>query len=131
MGIMDKLVGKGITATVESFADVADRFIETPDEKRAWEQVKLKIAQEPQLAQIELNKIEAGHRTVFTSGWRPAIGWTCALSLLFIFIINPIIQWVTGEAGPIIPVDELFPLVLGMLGLGALRTYEKHAGVTR
>ena len=128
MGFMDKIIGGGVVTAVEGIANVVDKFVETDDEKRAWEAVRAKMAMEPQLAQIELNKIEAGSRTLFVAGWRPAAGWICAIGLLFIFIINPLIQWVTGEPGPVLPTDIMFELMLGMLGLGGLRTFEKYTG---
>lgn len=134
MGFFDKLIGGGAVSAVEGVANVVDKFIETPDEKRAWAQIQLKMAQEPQLAQIELNKVEAGHRTWFVAGWRPWIGWMCGLGLTFAFIVNPLIQWTTCifaekcMTGPALPMEAMFELVLGMLGLGALRTFEKYVG---
>ena len=128
MSFWSKLIGGTAVTAVEGVANVVDQFIETPDEKRAWEQVKLRMAQEPQLAQIEINKVEAAHRTVFVAGWRPAIGWTCAIGLAYMFILNPTIQWITGAVGPDMPTDIMFELILGMLGLGALRSVEKIKG---
>jgi hypothetical protein len=68
---------------------------------------------------------------MFVAGWRPAVGWVCAIGLAFVFLVNPIIQWVTGEPGPVLPTDIVFELMLGMLGLGGLRTYEKLSGRTK
>ena len=131
MGFLNKLIGGGVVSAVEGVANVVDKFVETDDEKRAWETVKAKMAQEPQLAQIELNKIEAGHRTMWVAGWRPWIGWMCGWGLTFVFIINPVIQWVTGQPGPDLPTDLMMELVLGMLGLAGLRTFEKYTGKAR
>lgn len=131
MGFLDKLIGNGIVDAVEGVGNVVDKFVETADEKRAWEQIKARMAQEPQLAQIELNKVEASHRTIFVAGWRPAVGWICAAGLAFTFIVNPIIQWTTGQAGPALPTNVIFELILGLLGLGGLRTYEKLKDKTK
>ena len=131
MGWLSNIIGGGAVSAVQGVANVVDQFIETDDEKRAWEAVKAKMAQEPQLAQIELNKVEASHRTMFVAGWRPAVGWICATGLAFVFLINPVIQWVTGEPGPELPTDIVFELMLGMLGLGGLRTFEKYTGKTK
>ena len=131
MGFLDKFVGGAAVSAIQGVANVVDQFVETEDEKRAWEVLKAKMAQEPQLAQIELNKVEAAHRTMFVAGWRPAVGWICATGLAFVFLINPIIQWTTGEAGPDLPTDIVFELMLGLLGLGGLRTYEKLSGRTK
>ena len=128
MGFLDKFIGGTAISAATAVSNIVDNFIETPDEKRAWETVKAKMAQEPQLAQIELNKVEASHRTMFVAGWRPGIGWVCAMGLVFAFLVNPVIQWATGEPGPELPMDHIFELVLGMLGLGGLRTYEKLSG---
>ena len=86
------------------------------------------MAQRPGELQVELNKIEAGHRSLFVAGWRPALGWICAFGLGFTFLINPVIQWATGELGPELPHDIMLELVIGMLGLAGLRTAEKAMG---
>ena len=81
MGWLNKLVGGSIAETAKGVADVVDKFIETPDEKRAFETVMARMAQEPGIAQIELNKVSAAHRTVFVAGARPFI--RCWFSFLF------------------------------------------------
>ncbi len=135
MGILSKiassLIGGGTVTAVQGIANVIDQFVSTPDEKRVWAELQLRIAQQPQLAQIELNKVEASHRTLFVAGWRPAIGWVGAIGLAFAFLINPILQWLTGDPGPQLPMDNIMELILGMLGLGALRTFEKYTGKAR
>jgi len=128
MGFLDKLIGGAAVSAVQGVANVVDQFIETDDEKRAWETVKAKMAQEPQLAQIELNKVEASHRTMFVAGARPFILWVCGVGLAFTFIINPCLQWITGMAGPGLPHDIMMELVLGILGLGGMRSFEKVMG---
>lgn len=89
-------------------------------------------------AQIDLAKAESQHRSLFVAGWRPWIGWTLGISLFFFFVpqyVAASIMWVRAVilAGELVayPVsaDGLFELVLGMLGLGALRTYEKSQGI--
>lgn len=84
--------------------------------------------------QLEVNKAEAGSASPFTSGWRPAIGWVCAAALACQYIARPGLQWagiVTGHPFPDLPGidDNLWQLMLGMLGLGGLRTFEKTKGV--
>ena len=128
MGWLSKLVGGGVTETVKGVADVVDKFVETPDEKAAFQTVMAKMAQQPGLAQVELNKIGAAHRSIFVAGWRPAVGWVCAVGLAFAFLVNPILQWTVGEAGPELPLDIMMELVIGMLGLAGLRTAEKLVG---
>lgn len=80
--------------------------------------------------QLDVNKAEAQHASIFVAGWRPAIGWICAAALAYQFVLSPIILWVGFLAGHPIPkppsLDEnLWELMAGMLGLGALRSLEK------
>ncbi len=80
--MLEKLIGGGIVSAAEGVANIIDRFVETDDEKKAAEIIKAKLMMTPSLAQIELNKIEAGHRSIFVAGWRPFIGWVCGFALL-------------------------------------------------
>jgi len=121
-------VSGGVVETVKGVADVVDKFVETDDEKRAFETVMARMTQEPGLAQVELNKIGAAHRSIFVAGWRPFIGWVCGVGLAFAFLVNPALQWATGKAGPELPLDIMLELVIGMLGLAGLRTVEKITG---
>ncbi len=83
------------------------------------------------MVQAETNKIAAGHRSTFVAGARPALLWVCATGYSFAFLINPIIQWLTGDPGPELPMDAMGELTLGMLGLAGLRTMEKLKGVSK
>lgn len=85
-------------------------------------------------AQIEVNKQEAASPSVFVAGWRPAIGWICGCGLFMQFIVNPIATWIAALMKhpivfPTLDLGSLMTLLLGMLGLGTMRTYEKVAGV--
>ena len=82
--------------------------------------------------QSEINKMEAQHRSVFVSGWRPFIGWICGVALFYNFIIRDVIAWVSPMAmPPAIQMDQLITILLGMLGLGGLRTFEKIKDKTK
>ena len=87
--------------------------------------------------QLEINKIEAKHGSIFVAGWRPFIGWVCGSALVWNFILRPLISWIAFLNGhdlagmPEINTAELTTILLGMLGLGGLRTYEKRIGVAR
>ena len=87
--------------------------------------------------QLEINKIEAKHASIFVAGWRPAIGWICGSALAWNFILQPILNWGAFMFGvdlkdmPVLDAGELTTILLGMLGLGGLRTYEKRLGVSR
>lgn len=85
-------------------------------------------------AQSDINKVEAANGSVFVSGWRPAIGWVCALALAFQYLVRPIVGAsfsISGHTVPAIPGldDNLWQLLFGMLGMGTLRTVEKFKGV--
>ena len=76
--------------------------------------------------QNEVNKIEAQHRSIFVAGWRPFIGWVCGLALLYNFILRDIIAWISPNImPPALHMEHLLTVLMGMLGLGGLRTYEK------
>ena len=128
MSWIAKLIGGSVVETAKDVANVVDKFVETPDEKAAFKTVMARMAQEPGLAQVELNKIGAAHRSVFVAGWRPAVGWVCAVGLAFAFLVNPILQWAINKPGPELPLDIMMELVIGMLGLAGLRTAEKLIG---
>lgn len=84
--------------------------------------------------QLEINKVEAANANLFVSGWRPAIGWVCAMALAYQYLLRPLLSWATIAAGynfPVLPGldDNLWQLMMGMLGMGGLRTFEKVSGV--
>ena len=98
----------------------------------------LKLQQSGELAtmtaQTDINKEEATNQSVFVSGWRPAIGWVCALALAYQYLLRPLMTWAFMAADynfpPMVGLDEnLWQLMMGMLGLGGLRTFEKVQGV--
>jgi hypothetical protein len=120
--------------------DVLDRFF--PDKEKA-EQAKREIESrftdhlaKIDLAQLEVNKEEAKSRNVFIAGWRPFIGWTCGLALCWTYILQPIAQFVLAQTGhlidlPGLDMSAMMPVLLGMLGLGGLRSFEKFKGVSK
>jgi len=123
----------GVSGAVDLMSnggELIDRFFETKDEKR-------EALQALAVAQIELNKQEAKHRNVFVSGWRPFVGWICAIALAYNFIVRDLMAWIilnTGEAitlPPALAMEHLMTILLGMLGLGGLRTYEKQKKLTQ
>ena len=128
MSFFSKLFGSAAATPIGAVFKGLDSLVTSDEEREQLNLLKLKALQEPDKLQVELNKIEAQHSSVFVAGWRPAIGWVCAIGLTFPFIVNPCIQWATGEAGPALPMEEIVTLVMAMLGLGSLRTVEKLAG---
>ena len=128
---LGKLFGSGIGEAVQGIGNVIDRFVETDDEKRLAKQIKEKMLMQPNLAQIEINKIEAGHRSIFVAGWRPFIGWVCGFALAWHFILFDMVSWATLVWFPEVQLPQLagtetlITVLLAMLGLGGLRTFEK------
>lgn len=120
-----------------------DRLIPDPAQKSAAQLELLKLQQQGEfkhleaelqtnLAQIEVNKTEAGSSSLFKSGWRPAVGWVCVLGLGYQFLARPLLAWASSGMGwtvpPTLELGDLMTLLFGMLGLGALRSKEKLEG---
>ena len=120
--------------------NVLDRFFpdkeKAAEAQRAIETALLENAAQINLAQIEVNKEEAQHRTVFVAGWRPFIGWVCGVALAWHFVGVPVtiffIAWAGAEVPelPAFDMNSLMTVLMGMLGLGGLRTFEKMKGLT-
>ena len=131
MGILSWLIGGGVGKAAEGVASAIDKFVETPEEKAAADMLRMKIQQEPDKWQAEINKIEAGHRTMFVAGWRPAVGWICVSALAWGWIVGPILVFIfPGREMPAIEVGQAISLVMALLGLAATRTYEKKNSLT-
>lgn len=127
-------------AILEIGAKLLDKIIPDKDAREKAQAELFKAAQDQSfqlsLGQIQTNTEEAKHASLFVSGWRPFIGWTCGFGLVYNFLLYPVLLWVLSITGSTIKPPPLFSenlmeLVLGMLGLGALRTYEKWKGVTK
>jgi len=81
--------------------------------------------------QTKINEAEAKHRSIFVSGWRPSVGWISSLSFGYHFLIYPIIRTIYPDTEfPVLDTEPLFTVLMGMLGLGGLRTFEKLKGKT-
>jgi len=127
-----KMLGSSVIQGAQGVANIVDQFMETADEKRAAEIVNRKLQQKPDEVQGEINKVEAAHRSLFVAGWRPAIGWICATALGWGWIIAPIlIFFFPDRKMPAIEIGQAISLVMALLGMGALRTYEKQNTLTK
>ncbi|MGE3319838.1 MAG: 3TM-type holin [Candidatus Berkiella sp.] len=102
-----------------------DKIFPSKEEQLQAQAVLEKVKQHPAALQVSLNKHESQHRSLLVAGWRPFIGWVCGIGLANTFIINPWLQWLYGVEGPQLPLDVMIDLVIAMLGLGTLRTFEK------
>lgn len=130
-----------LQALIGPVTGLLDKFIPDADEKAklAHEIATMaeRQAHEASMAQILTNREEAKHRSIFVAGWRPFCGWVCSFALAYHFIFAPLIMFGVAWSGAKIPeipafdMDALMTVLLGMLGLGGLRTYEKKSGVTK
>ena len=129
-----------LQALIGPVTGLLDKFIPDADEKAklAHEIATMseRHAQELAKGQIEINKAEAAHKSMFVAGWRPFVGWTCGVALAYHFVISPILGFILVLAGVQIPMptfefSQLSTILMGMLGLGSLRSYEKMKGVQR
>lgn len=122
-----------LTSLIAPATQLLDKVIEDKDEKNriAFELSTMadRHAQEALKGQLEINKVEAAHKSLFVAGWRPFIGWVAGIGLLYNVLLSPILDiWFdVPEVDPAILTSTL----MGMLGLGAMRTYEKKNNVSR
>ena len=131
MGIFASILGGGIAEPIKAIGNIIDDVYTSDEEKLDKKEAMARLAMKPHMVQAEINKVEAQHRSVFVAGWRPFIGWICGAGLCMSFIINPCIQWYTGQKGAEMPLDAMMTLVTALLGLGAMRTFEKMNGKSK
>jgi hypothetical protein len=120
-----------IMAIVPIIGGLIDKLIPDPSEKMKLHLELAKLADaenarasQEALAQSDVNKIEAGHRSIFVAGWRPAIGWVCGGALVYNVIVAPLFSLPTADLG------FLQTILLAMLGISVSRTVEKIKGVS-
>ena len=142
MGLIDSLLSGGIQGLLGGIGGLARdiKAIVTgklDPEKQAELDLKLmEMEFVSQQAQTQINLEEAKHQSLFVSGWRPATGWCCALGLGYHYILFPLMNWIAtvfypSFVPPVLDTEGLITLLLAMLGMGGLRTYEKLKGVNR
>lgn len=129
-----------ISALIDIGGKLIDKLIPDPAAKAAATMKLMELQQSGDLAviasQTKLNEIEAANPNLFVSGWRPFVGWTCGLGLAFQVFFGPLIIWLGTLFGramtvPTLDTTLLTTLLIGMLGLGGMRTVEKLQGVAR
>lgn len=132
IGSLAKDIRTAITGKATLSAEqMKDLQIKAMDLENQILNVEAKLAS----GQLEINKAEANSASFFRGGWRPSVGWICSFSLLYTFILRPLIPWIVNAFGanvpPLPPVDmqTLMTLLFGMLGLGGFRTFEKIKGL--
>lgn len=140
----------GIGSVIEAVGKVAGDLVTTDKERleMALEEKRLQlqekeIEQRTDLAQVEVNRAEAQHSSIFVAGWRPAIGWIGALALAYQFLAYPLALWAWTylqglgyipkelQPPPVLDADQLWVILSGILGIAGMRTFEKKSGVAR
>jgi len=127
-----------LSTLLDLIKEPLDRLIPDKNKRMELEHNIQTAALKAGLAQMEINKQEAAHRSVFVAGWRPAVGWVCALALAWHFILFDMLSWARVVFWPdsaVIPeltgTETLLTVLMSLLGLGGLRTVEKLKGVTK
>lgn len=138
----------GIGSVIDAVGKVADSLTTTDEERlqaalknRELDLKEKEIDQRTDLAQVEVNKIEAASSSVFVAGWRPAIGWIGAAAMAYQFLLYPMflwawtylqgLGWIAGELKPppVLDADQLWVILSGILGIAGMRSFEKTKGV--
>jgi hypothetical protein len=131
--MLTKLLGGDLVKSVGGIID----SLHTSQEEKDNAKIKLQaLENELKTKQIDVNKVEAGHRSIFVAGWRPFLGWVSGISVAFVYLFQPFIVMVLKIFGsdielPTLDLSQLMPLILGMLGLGGLRSFEKVRGISK
>ena len=122
--------------TVKTISNVVDDLHFSGEEKEKLKLQMKEIDAKLKEKQLDINKVEAGHRSIFVSGWRPFLGWISGLSIGYVYLFQPILDMILQMFGVevdwvVLDLGQLMPLILGMLGLGGLRSFEKAKGLTK
>ena len=130
-----------LNALIGTVTGLLDKFVEDKDQKAALAHEISTMAdrhgQELALAQVEVNKAEAASGSVWKGGWRPFVGWVCGTAFAYHFVIQPLAIFVVAAYGMEIPalpefdMGQLMTVLMGMLGLGGLRSFEKYKHVAK
>jgi hypothetical protein len=122
--------------TIKTISNVVDDLHFSGEEKEKLKLQMKEIEAKLKEKQLDINKVEAGHRSIFVSGWRPFLGWISGLSIGYVYLFQPILDMILQMFGVevdwvVLDLGQLMPLILGMLGLGGLRSFEKAKGLTK
>jgi len=139
MAIIETILSGGIKPVFEGIGGLAKDIREAltgeaildPNKKAELEAKATEIEFAAVKAQTDINLEEAKNTNIFVSGWRPFIGWVCGSALAWQFIGNPVFEWGVKLAGksitpPMIDTGSLITILMALLGLGGLRTFEKY-----
>lgn len=123
-----------LSALIEPVAWIIGKLVPDKDKANALAHEIATLAEkqhhQAMIAQLAVNAKEAEHKSIFVSGWRPFIGWVCGVSMGFNFLAVPLLMS-AGIGVSSLDLATMMPVLMGMLGLGGLRTFEKSKGVAR
>jgi len=131
------LVGKVFDRVFPDPKQAADAKLKLLDMSQKGDLAELDADVRLAVGQMEVNKQEAQHSSIFVAGWRTFVGWTCGVALAYSFILLPLMQFIAVIAevdiskAPVLAMGELMTVLLGILGLGGMRSYEKRNGVAQ
>lgn len=148
LSVLKDLSAGTVSGVFDGIRKLISEFHQSPEEKSKALQAVMdfetrlyQVAASIDLAQIETNREEAKHTSLFVSGWRPFVGWACGGGLAYEVIVRDLLNWILTVAGalggvsvPLLPVvgsDILATTLLSMLGMASIRTFEKLRGVVR
>lgn len=128
-----------LLAAIPVLGKILDKVIPDPAARDAAKLQLVQLAQNGELevirGQVAINVAEAANPSLFVSGWRPAVGWICAAAFGYSVLLLPLLSWLSviwgWQVPPSIDTGEIVMLLIGMLGLGGMRTAEKINGVAR
>lgn len=134
---MWNLLLPAVTPLIDKLVGLIPNSNERAKAKEEFEMALMNAVNQAARDQVEVNKVEAASSSIFVAGWRPFIGWVCGVAIAYTYIVYPILLWALALNGyqttnvPKLETDALYQLVLAMLGLGTMRTFEKVKGVNR
>lgn len=115
-------------------ANIIDDLHTSDEEKQKAATELARIDASLTTAQLEVNKAEAQHPSIFVAGWRPFVGWICALALAYQFLLYPLMTWgwkftgIVGDPPDPLQSELLWTVITGMLGIGGMRSFDKFQG---
>ncbi len=122
----------GILGIIGAVTGIINRIIPDPDKRMELQLALEELKARPEFAQIEVNQIEAANPNLFVSGWRPAVGWIGVIGLSMAYVVQPFLAAILPEASvPHFPLEHMMDLVYAMLGLGAMRSFDKFKKTAR
>lgn len=122
---------------IQTVGSIIDDLHTSGEEKDRAALERLKLVQEQLKAQTDINQAEASHASIFVAGWRPAIGWICGFSLAYAAILDPLLRFIAqvgfgyADVFPMVDTNLTMQVLLGMLGLAGMRSWEGQKGVKR